>query len=730
MENQNYPEEIDIQKYLLVLKRRWMIASIVFAGFAGFAVLNWVTQKPAYEATGKLLFRADKTSSLTGAGEEIGHLESIKREANPLDTQAIVLKSEPILKEVVKSLNLKEKNGKPLNPDSISISTGSIVGTDIMKVSFTSGEPELAIKVVNKVMEAYIKNNIYNNRSEAIAARSFITKQLPDAEQELNKATEELRNFKQNNQVIELKEETIKAVDIISEIDKELTDAQSELSELRARENEVSRQLNLPLNKAIDITALSQVKGVQEVLEQLQKVQTELTTLRTRLTGEHPSIVDLEEKEAALNALLQQRTVQSLGYQARIAPSNLQIGKVKQDLASEFVSLHSQRLGLEKKIDTLSNLRNQYKQRTDVIPSLEKKQTELEQRLSIAQKSYENLKTRLEEIKLAENQTVGNASIIERAKKVHPSPQAQKKKFLITFGSLFVGFLLSIGSAYFVDLIDRRLKTAKEAEALFGYTLLGLIPRFDTNSFSVVEDKINGVSERVIVATSPRTVIHEAYQMLQANLKFISLDKKVRSIAVTSSMTGEGKTEVAANLAAVMAQVGRRVLLIDADMRNPSQHHLWGLINSIGLSNVTVGENELDNSVQKITDNLSILTSGVMPPNPLALVDSERMTHLIEMLSLNYDYIIFDTPPLVGTAESAVLSQMVDGVLVVVRPGKVDLASANAAKSLLERSEANVLGIVANSINIKHEPNNFFYYSSSQSEPSPERTDKATVRPF
>ena len=145
---------------------------------------------------------------------------------------------------------------------------------------------------------------------------------------------------------------------------------------------------------------------------------------------------------------------------------------------------------------------------------------------------------------------------------------------------------------------------------------------------------------------------------------------------------------------------------------------------------MTVGENELDNSVQKITDNLSILTSAVMPPNPLALVDSERMTHLIEMLSLNYDYIIFDTPPLVGTAESAVLSQMVDGVLVVVRPGKVDLASANAAKSLLERSEANVLGIVANSINIKHEPNNFFYYSSSQSEPSPERTDKATVRPF
>jgi capsular exopolysaccharide synthesis family protein len=725
MENKNYHEEIDIQKYLLVLKRRWLIASIVFAGFTALAGFNWVTQKPAYEATGKLLFRTDKTSSLTGAGEEIGHLESIKREANPLDTQAIILQSEPILKEVVKSLNLKEKNGQPLDPDSISIGTGSIVGTDILRVSYTSGKPQLAIKVVNQVMEAYIKGNIYSNRSEAIAARSFIEKQLPSAERELNNATKELRDFKQRNKVIELKEETVKAVQIIHEIDKDLAKAQSELAELRARENEVSRQVNLPLDRAIDITSLSQVKGVQEVLDELQKVQTELTTVKTRLTSAHPSIVDLEEKEAALNNLLQSRIVQSLGYQAQIAPGSLQIGKVKQDLASEFIQLRSQRLGLEQKLESLSQLRNQYKQRTDNIPNLERKQKDLEQRLLIAQKSYENLNTRLQEIKLAENQTVGNASIIEYAKKVHPSPQAQKKRFLITFGSLGIGLLLSIGSAYFVDLIDRRLKTSKEAENLFGYTLLGLIPKFDpNNNLSAPLDKIRGVSERVIVATSPRTVIHEAYQMLQANLKFISLDKKVRSIVVTSSVAGEGKTEVAANLAAVMAQVGRRVLLVDADMRKPSQHHLWGLINSVGLSNVMVGENDLANAVQRVTENLSVLTSGVMPPNSLALIDSERMTNFIEMLSLNYDYIVFDTPPLVGTAETAVLSQMVDGVLVVVKPGLVDSASANAAKSLLERSEANVLGIIANGVNVKHEPNNYFYYSS-QSESSVEKNDRA-----
>ena len=219
-------------------------------------------------------------------------------------------------------------------------------------------------------------------------------------------------------------------------------------------------------------------------------------------------------------------------------------------------------------------------------------------------------------------------------------------------------------------------------------------------------------------------MIHENYQMLQANLKFIS-DKKVRTIVVTSSVPGEGKSEISANLAAVLAQTGRRVLLIDADMRKPSQHHLWGLINSVGLSNVIVGQDDFTTAVQHITSNLSVLTSGVIPPNPLGLIDSERLPSLIHLFSKSYDYIVFDTPPLVGTPDAAVLGKMADGVLLVVRPGVVDSASAAAAKSLLARSEANILGLVANGVNVKHEPG-YFYYNSYRYEHSLEKVN--TVR--
>jgi capsular exopolysaccharide synthesis family protein len=309
---------------------------------------------------------------------------------------------------------------------------------------------------------------------------------------------------------------------------------------------------------------------------------------------------------------------------------------------------------------------------------------------------------------------------------VPTKPAGSKKKLLLAAGG-FAGLLLGVAGAFFVDLIDRSLKTIKESQALFGYTLLGLIPKFETNDQSNQQKvMLEGASPRVIVATSPRSVIHEAYQMLQANLKFIS-HKKVRTIVVTSSVPQEGKSEVSANLAAVLAQAGRRVLLVDADMRHPSQHHLWGVMNLTGLSNIIVGQDEFPQAVQTVTSNLSILTAGVMPPNPLALIDSESMSALIDQFAENYDYIIFDTPPLAGTADAAVLGKMADGVVVVVRPGVADSASATAAKTLLARSEANVLGIVANGVNLKHEPDSYFYYTNPRFEQYVEKADPVSV---
>lgn len=712
MEQQhNRSEDIDIRSYWLVLKRRWLVVSGILFTSIALSGLAISLQRPTYQASGKLLFQANRTSLLTGMGEKIGDLESVRREANPLSTQAEILQSRPILEAVIKKLDLRDKNGELLQPDSIIIKVEPLPGTDVLNVAYISREPKIAADVVNEIMRSYVDNNIQANRLEAISARKFIETQVPRAKTELDQTTEELRTFKASNQVINLEKETEETVKNIGDLDKQLNEAKGQLAEVASQQSELRTQIKIPSSEAVDRTSLSLIPGVQEALAELQKVQSQLATQQTLYTSNHPTIISLKQKEVALNNLLQQRASQSLGSNVKVSPNKLQLGQLKEQLVGESVRLQAQRLGLQNRVQTLSNLHAQFKRRAEVLPNLEKKQGDLERRLTVAQKTYETLLGRLQEIRVAENQTIGSARIVQNAT-VAPNPARLRMMLLLGAGGIFIGSLLGVAAAFLVDVIDKSIKTIKEAQDVFGYTLLGLIPKFDTNSASI-EQTIEGASPRVVVGTLPRSVIHEAYQMLQANLKFIS-HKKVRTIVITSSVPGEGKSEVSANLAAVIAQAGKRVLLVDGDMRNPSQHHLWGVMNLTGLSNVIVGQDRIRNCIQSITRNLSVLTAGVIPPNPQALLDSESMGALIQALSQHYDYIIFDTPPLAGTADAAVLGKVTDGVLVVVRPGVADSASALAAKTLLMRSEANVLGMVANCVNIKHEPDRYFYYNSSR----------------
>jgi capsular exopolysaccharide synthesis family protein len=218
--------------------------------------------------------------------------------------------------------------------------------------------------------------------------------------------------------------------------------------------------------------------------------------------------------------------------------------------------------------------------------------------------------------------------------------------------------------------------------------------------------------------------------MLEANLKFLSPDKELNAIAVTSSVSKEGKSTVSANLASAMAHLGRRVLLVDADMRHPMQHHIWNLANAEGLSDVIVNQAEFPKAVRTVMENLDVLPSGVVPPNSLALLNSQRMASLVEEFSNNYDFVIFDTPPLVLTADAITLGKMADGILLLARPGVVDRVSASASKEFLVRSGQRVLGLVVNGVSTENEPDSYFhhaktYYQEELTEPlTPAKTKK------
>ncbi|MDZ8187300.1 MAG: polysaccharide biosynthesis tyrosine autokinase [Nostoc sp. ChiSLP02] len=726
METKANSEEIDFQKYLLVLQRRWLPAFAIWLIVTGAASLFAFSLKPSYKADGSLLIRTNETSSLTGLGEAIGKLEALTITNNPLETQARIVASVPVLQETINTLNLKDPEGKPLKIQDFleKLKIENAKGTEILQVSYTDKDPVLAAEVVNQLMQVYIRNNIEANRAEAASARKFIRQEIPTTEAAVKEAESNLRKFKEENKIISLEAEASLAVETISDLEKQISQAQAQYFNASARVKQLRNQATIDSQKSVSFASLSQIPGIQQVLTQLQEAQNELTVEQTRLQPTHPNIINLREKIAGLNKLLQSRINRNIGGDRQIQVKNLQIGELRQNLIQDFARTETEQAGLAQQIATLSNKWLAYKERANVLPRLEQTQRQLERKLKAAQTTYEALLTKLQEVQVAENQNIGNARIISSA--LVPDDPTGPRKGLFILGGGVIGLMLGILAAFTLDLIDSSVKTVKEARQLFQYTLLGVIPSVGKN---LKKNSPEQQIPRIIGKDIPQHPVGDAYQMLQANLQFLNSDKKLKAIVVTSSVSKEGKSEVAANLAVAMAQLGQRVLLVDANMRHPVQHHIWQMTNAVGLSNVMIDQVPLNVAIQQVMPKLYVLPSGVVPPNPAVLLDSQRMAKLVGYFTQKYDFLIFDTPPLAGIPDAAVLSKLVDGILLVVRPGVINYDTANAAKEFLRQSGQQVLGMVINGVNIKREPDSYFYYSreSVESNLSPNKKKNKQV---
>jgi len=715
-------EEIDLQRYWLVLKRRWLPASIVFVLSVIAALSASTRQRPMFEPTGKLLLRDDQTSELTGIAQDLGNLESLNLSSDPLATQAALILSQPILEDAIRSLELRNAAGKLIDPEALTanLTVKPVGGTDLISVAYRSDDPALSAAVVNQVMASYIKSNIESQRSEVVAAREFLEDELPRAQAEAENLSEALKLFNESNGVISLEEEAGATVSTLADLDSTISQVQTNLVEADSRVDQLSNQLGMSSRQARALATVTQSPAVQTSLNELQAVRAELANALTRYTPNHPTIRALQRQELALIGVLRSRVGEVVGGNA--PPPLLGMSDIDRTLAQELVQAEVNRSSYYNQLATLVATRDNYQQRGEVFPRLEQTQRELRQRRDATQQASENLRLRLQEIQLAEKRIVGSALIVEPA--VPPAKATVEGNLKYLLAGAVVGGLLGVATAFFLDLIDRTLKSVKDGEKLFGYVLLGVIPRFNSAAqksrtaaiMEAMAEEDGLPSRRIVTFSGGSPLILGAYQMLQANLRFISSDPQMKVLVMTSSVSGEGKSEVCANLAAAVAQTNRRVLLVDADMRSPDQHHLWNLLNVAGLSHVLVGENTLEEAIQPVNKHLSVLPAGVVPPNPMALLDSERMAALVAQFKESYDYIILDTPSLSGAADAAVVGNLADGVLMVMRPRHVSYDRALAAKSLLDRSGARVLGMIANGVDIKNDLSEYAYAESEITE--------------
>jgi len=718
---------VSLEKYWTILKRRWLATLFITISVFIIAQLATSFKKPLYLAEGKLRFqRNNATSSITGLGTEIGKLDPLMQMSNPLNTEVEVIRSLPIIETTISRLNLQDSKGIALKTKIFlnHLTVKDIKGADVLQITYTHTNPKTAAQVVNELIKIYLEQNVSSRRAEAAAARQFIEKQLPKAELVVRKTESELAVFKEKNKIVSLQEEASKAIQVIGDLQLRINDTQSQLANINSQYQVITQQLGMNPKQALSMTSISQISGVQDILKEIQQLQSQLANRQTVLQNNHPQIIDLQDKITSLNKVIDNRIFQALGKNKLQAKSNLQLSALQQQLSSRLVELESNRLGLASQASSLLKLQFAYKQRLNNLPKLEEQQRQLERKLQAAQSTYSLLLQKLQESRIAENQNLGNATKISEAE----IPDEPTSSAIISYlSSGLLSILAALMTIYILEIKDKSIKTVDEAKELLGLALLGVIPTIRNSQLSNHKNEtIVSYNKRIIIRDSPRSSISEAYRMLRANLNFISADRELKVIVVTSSVPQEGKSTVAANLATAIAQMDRQVLLIDGDLHRPVQHKIWDLMNNQGLSNLIFKREEITTTIKKVMPNLDVLTSGIVPPSPAALLDSQRMATLMANFSDKYDFVIVDTPALTVAADAVTLGQMADGVLLVVRPGVVDSVNATFAKELLAKSGQNVLGQVVNGVIIKNEPHSYYYF---QKEDYSQTIDQESQQP-
>jgi capsular exopolysaccharide synthesis family protein len=339
-------------------------------------------------------------------------------------------------------------------------------------------------------------------------------------------------------------------------------------------------------------------------------------------------------------------------------------------------------------------------------PEREAALASLQQQLNEAQLRYTEAFNSLND--LQRDQAKENSNIVPLESAVPDYNPISPRTPMNTLLAAIIGGLFALAMIFFVEYLDDTVKNQEQIQADTGLSTLGAIAKIKTSD----------PTESLVVFNSPRDPLSEAYRVLRTNLGFSAIDGDLNTIVVTSASPGEGKSTTTANLAAVMAQAGKRVIIVDSDLRRPMQHRIFGLGNSQGLTTALLDNLAPANAHLKDTKvrGLRILTSGPIPPNPAEILSSQRMGNLIDELSEEADFVLFDTPPVLSVTDAAVLATQTGGTLFVVQSGETRRDTFAQAVKRIRKANAPVLGVLLNRIKPTDDSYYYYQYYNSYSE--------------
>ena len=586
---------------------------------------------------------------------------------------------------------------------------------DVLKIATSSSDSSEAVFLANRIASTYRNLDLAGGQGELHFVLTFLDTQITKYEKRLADVENELEQFQS--------EYKIYAIDGSADLLlKDLTDYEG-IYYTNIAELEVS-------------------------MERVSYLKSQLSESEKALMGEitntnNPMIVALRGKIAELEAQKVQQMVdegwdetslQSRDFNRRIVEMKNKLTSIteslilsgwseedpfsaSQEIFNKIVEQEVEVHAVRSRVGEYKKLVDKMSERLTDLPSQTLQYARLERELKLNENLYLAMKQKYEESRITEAGQMGKVRILDPAliaEKVKPS---RRKNLLI---GVFLGLSLGLGYAFFREFMDNTVKAVEQLERK-GLTVLGIIPDMHHQVGGAIKKPVLNPSKggtdfrrRLITYEDPKSPISESYRSLRTNISYALADKKIKSLLVSSPQPGEGKSTTTANLAIAFAQLRKRTLLVDADLRKPVMHNVFDKERGPGLSEYLIGEVEDINTIIQPTkiENLFIVTAGGLPPNPSELLGSGRMSRLVDQLEHEWDMVLFDSPPIVAVTDASMISGEIDAVAMVVKAGQTDRAAVDRALDTIKNVQAPLVGVILNGANPETLAGKYSYYYS------------------
>jgi capsular exopolysaccharide synthesis family protein len=537
--------------------------------------------------------------------------------------------------------------------------------SQIVTIQFDDSDPEVASKIVNSIASEFVAMNMERRSESTIYAKDFLKTQLNITKLELDKKERVLAAYAKKHSLITTGNNEALVDKRLVELSLAVTLAENIRIEMESRyENNSIGVDKVTINPALDNSVMVTLKARKA--QKLAEFQDKLKIFK----ADYP---DMKRLKRRINQI--QRDINK--EQKRINQA------VRTERSINTNLLRNAYLAALQKEKKLKKSLNQQEDKSFVLKDKKIEYTSLQREVDTSRDLYQGLLKREKEVKIASVGGKNNISIVDKAE----VPYRQFKpnlKINIPIG-IMIGLFLGVGLSFLRNIFNDTVKSSEEIEKLSMLPILGTVPKIKTRAVK---------SQAMLTFTKPQSAIAEACRSLRTTLLF-STDGDPKVLLITSPMPNEGKTTTAVNLASAFVQAGKKVLLIDADLRKPSLHRRLKLANTMGLASCLVGECEVEDAIYpKVLGELSVLTAGTISNSPVGLFSSEKMAALLRELSLTYDNIILDAPPVMGLADALVLAHVSSATLMVASHGQTNRKMLIVACNKIRQAQGHLVGCV------------------------------------